>query len=71
VPKSKALSKVVRVLPKGQITLPVEFRRHLKLGENALLRLTITAAGLKAVPVREAPRNPGDASTPPSGSPDS
>ena len=57
--KSKALSKIVRLLPKGQITLPIEFRRQLKLGEDALLRLTLTDAGLQVIPVREAPRDIG------------
>jgi len=59
VSKSKALSKIVRLLPKGQITLPIEFRRQLKLGEDALLRLTLTDAGLQVSPVREAPRDIG------------
>lgn len=59
MPKSKTLSRVVRVLPKGQITLPAEFRRRLKLGEDALLRLTLTDAGLRVVPVREAAQDIG------------
>ena len=59
MPKSKALSKVVRLLPKGQITLPAEFRRRLKLEEDTLLRLTLTDAGLQVVPVSEVARDIG------------
>lgn len=59
MPKGKALSRVVRLLPKGQITLPAEFRRQLKLGEDSLLRLTLTEAGLQVAPLREAPRDIG------------
>ena len=56
MPKSKTLSKVVRLLPKGQITLPAELRGQLKLGEDTLLRPTLTDVGFQVVPLREAPR---------------
>jgi bifunctional DNA-binding transcriptional regulator/antitoxin component of YhaV-PrlF toxin-antitoxin module len=54
--KRLSRSRLVRILPKGQITLPSEFRRSLQLDDDTLLRLTLTDGGLHLIPVRTTPR---------------
>jgi bifunctional DNA-binding transcriptional regulator/antitoxin component of YhaV-PrlF toxin-antitoxin module len=52
-------SRLVRLLPKGQITLPAEYRRRLQLDDDTLLRLTLTDEGLQVIPVRTTPKGSG------------
>jgi len=52
----KPLSKLVRPLSKGQITLPVEFRRRLKIDSDTVLSLTLKGDKLEMIPLRPIPR---------------
>ena len=46
------LTRVVRSLRSGQITIPAEFRRQLGIGENSLLQLTLSRGELRLRPIR-------------------
>ncbi len=46
------LTKLVRPLPKGQITLPIEFRRRLKIDQETILSLTLKEGKIEIVPLR-------------------
>ncbi|MBA3416272.1 MAG: AbrB/MazE/SpoVT family DNA-binding domain-containing protein [Chloroflexia bacterium] len=46
------LTKVVRSLRGGQITIPAEFRQRLGIGDETLLRLTLGEGDLRIEPVR-------------------
>ena len=51
-------SKVIRSLRGGQITIPAEFRRELNIGDDSLLRVTLTRDGelhLRPVDAAERP----------------
>lgn len=48
----KSLSKLVRPLPKGQITLPIEFRRRLKIDDKTILSLSLKGATIEILPLR-------------------
>ncbi len=52
----KPLSKLVRPLSKGQITLPIEFRRRLKIDAETILNLTLKGDRVEIVPLRPMPR---------------
>lgn len=47
-----ALTKVVRPLRGGQITIPAEFRAKLAIDERTLLRITLTGQELRIRPVQ-------------------
>lgn len=47
----KRMSKVVRSLRGGQITLPIEFRRELGIEDDSLLQVTLEADELRLRPV--------------------
>jgi len=53
--EEKQLTKLVRPLPKGQITLPVEFRRQLKIDQDTILSLTLEGGKIVIVPLRPVP----------------
>lgn len=55
MPEAKPLTKLVRSLAKGQITLPVEFRRRLNIGDQTILRLTLKDRQIEIVPLRPTP----------------
>ena len=55
--KEKSLSKLVRPRPKGQITLPVEFRRRLKIDSRTILNLTLKGERIEIVPLRPTPQD--------------
>ncbi len=55
--EDKPLSKLVRPLPRGQITLPVEFRRRLKIDAQTILSLTLKDDRLEIVPLRPVPQD--------------
>lgn len=57
--EEKALSKLVRPLPKGQITLPVAFRRRLKIDAGTMLNLTLKRGRIEIVPLRPVPQEGG------------
>ena len=50
--EERALSKFVRPLTKGQITLPIEFRRRLQVGSDTILRVTLKGGRIEVVPLR-------------------
>lgn len=50
------LTRLVRPLPKGQITLPVEFRRHLKIDAGTILNVTLKGDRIEIVPLRPMPQ---------------
>jgi AbrB family looped-hinge helix DNA binding protein len=54
--QEKSLTKLVRALPKGQITLPVEFRRRLGINSETLLSLTLKGNTIELVPLRPVPQ---------------
>jgi len=56
VVEEKALTKLVRPLPKGQITLPAEFRRRLKIDEETILSLTLKEGKIEITPLRPVPQ---------------
>lgn len=47
-----ALTKVVRPLRGGQITIPAEFRAKLAIDERTLLQITLTGQELRIRPVQ-------------------
>ena len=54
--QSKKLTKLVKPLSKGQITLPIEFRRRLNIDENTILRLSLKGSKIEVLPLRPLPR---------------
>ena len=54
--QNKPLTKLVRPLPKGQITLPVEFRRRLGIDSETILSLTLKGNTIEIVPLRPVPQ---------------
>jgi len=56
MPEDKPLTRVVRPLSKGQITLPIEFRRRLNIDADTLLRLTLKGGRIEIVPVQPVPQ---------------
>jgi bifunctional DNA-binding transcriptional regulator/antitoxin component of YhaV-PrlF toxin-antitoxin module len=54
--EGKPLTKIVRPLSKGQITLPIEFRRRLKIDSETILSLTLKENKIEIVPLRPVPR---------------
>jgi AbrB family looped-hinge helix DNA binding protein len=54
--QDKSLTKLVRPLPKGQITLPVEFRRRLGINSETILSLTLKGNTIEIVPLRTIPQ---------------
>jgi len=53
------LTKIVRPLRSGQITIPVEFRKKLGIGEDSLLRVTLADGELRIKPVQVAEQATG------------
>jgi bifunctional DNA-binding transcriptional regulator/antitoxin component of YhaV-PrlF toxin-antitoxin module len=51
-------TKLVRLQAKGQITLPAQFRRRLKVDEDAILRVTLERDGIKIAPLRSRTTDP-------------
>ena len=56
MPADKPLTKVVRPLAKGQITLPIEFRRRLKIDAGTILNVTLKGGRIEIVPLRPVPQ---------------
>lgn len=50
--KNERVTKLVRPLAKGQVTIPVEFRRRLKIDADTLLSLTLKEGTIEIVPLR-------------------
>jgi len=45
-------SKIARPLPKGQVTIPAEFRKRLGIDESTLLNITLAGDHLEITPLR-------------------
>ena len=56
--RKQAATKLVRLQAKGQITLPVQFRRHLKVDEDAILRVTLQGDEITISPLRSETSDP-------------
>lgn len=52
----KTLTKLVKPLSKGQITLPIAFRRRLNIDESTILRLSLRGSKIEILPLRPLPR---------------
>jgi bifunctional DNA-binding transcriptional regulator/antitoxin component of YhaV-PrlF toxin-antitoxin module len=50
--QTKPLTKLVRPLSKGQITLPIEFRRRLKIDDKTILSLSLKGSKIEILPLR-------------------
>ena len=55
--EERPLTKLVRPLSKGQITLPIEFRRRLKIDDQTILSLTLKDDRVEIVPLRPVPQD--------------
>lgn len=53
------MTRIVRPLRGGQITIPAEFRGRLGISEESLLQLTLEDGALRLTPVRTSERGPG------------
>jgi len=51
-------SRLVRPLPKGQVTIPVAFRRELGIDEQTILSVTLKEGKIEIAPFRPAPAPP-------------
>jgi len=56
MPDNQPLTKLVRPLSKGQITLPIEFRRRLNIDAATILNLTLKGGCIEIVPLRVMPQ---------------
>lgn len=50
------LTRLVRPLPKGQITLPIEFRRRLRIDAGTILNVTLKGDRIEIIPLRPMPQ---------------
>jgi AbrB family looped-hinge helix DNA binding protein len=49
------MTRIVRPLRRGQLTIPAEFRRRLGIGDDTLLQLTLREDKIEIVPVATTP----------------
>jgi len=49
------LTRIVRPLRRGQLTIPAEFRQRLGIGDDTLLQLTLREGKIEVVPVAATP----------------
>lgn len=59
MPTTTAMTKLVRPLRGGQITIPAEFRKRLGITHESMLRLTLDDRGLHISPVQVAEAGAG------------
>jgi AbrB family looped-hinge helix DNA binding protein len=57
--EGEQMTRVVRPLRSGQITIPAEFRRALGIGGDSLLQLTLIQGELRIRPVSVSPEGQG------------
>ena len=50
--RERQMSKIVRPLSKGQITIPAQFRERLGIDQDSLLNIILLEDRLEVVPVR-------------------
>ncbi|OGD36976.1 hypothetical protein A2V94_09415 [Candidatus Atribacteria bacterium RBG_16_35_8] len=53
--QEKSMTKIVKPLSRGQITIPIEFRKKLRIGSNTILNLVLKGNKIEITPavVRE------------------
>ena len=49
------LTRIVRPLRRGQLTIPAEFRRRLGIGDDTLLQLTLHEGKIEIIPMTATP----------------
>jgi bifunctional DNA-binding transcriptional regulator/antitoxin component of YhaV-PrlF toxin-antitoxin module len=59
--RGERITRTVRALRGGQITIPAEFRKRLGVTEDTLLQMTLEAGELRVKPVRLAEPGQGSA----------
>jgi AbrB family looped-hinge helix DNA binding protein len=52
LPQHKRMTRIIKPLRGGQITIPAEFRRELGITEDSTLQVTLSAGELHVKPVR-------------------
>jgi AbrB family looped-hinge helix DNA binding protein len=52
LPQQKRMTRIIKPLRGGQITIPVEFRRELGITEDSTLQVTLSEGALHLKPVR-------------------
>ena|SRR5438270_1393035 len=52
MPQQKRMSRIIRPLRGGQITIPAEFRKELGITEESVLQVTLSEGELHLKPVR-------------------
>ncbi|MDD3818788.1 MAG: AbrB/MazE/SpoVT family DNA-binding domain-containing protein [Actinomycetota bacterium] len=54
--QKESMTKIVKSLPRGQITIPIEFRKKLGIGDDTILTLSLKGNKIEITPavVREA-----------------
>ncbi|MDZ7836992.1 MAG: AbrB/MazE/SpoVT family DNA-binding domain-containing protein [Actinomycetota bacterium] len=59
VEQKKAMTKIVKPLPRGQITIPIEFRKKLGIDADTILSLSLKGNKIEIIPanVREASKD--------------
>src|SRR4051812_28827081 len=57
--EGEPMTRVVRSLRSGQITIPAEFRKRLGIDDSSLLQLTLVQGELRIKPLRTAERAEG------------
>lgn len=50
--ETEPLTRLLRPRARGQITIPAEFRRRLKIGENTILRVTLKGLKIEILPLQ-------------------
>jgi AbrB family looped-hinge helix DNA binding protein len=50
--ETEPLTRLLRPRARGQITIPVEFRRRLRIGENTILRVTLRGLKIEILPLQ-------------------
>lgn len=56
--KKQPVTRLIKSLPKGQITIPIAFRRELGIEENTILGVTLKEDKIEISPLRTAENEP-------------
>jgi AbrB family looped-hinge helix DNA binding protein len=48
--QEKTMTKIVKPLPRGQITIPVEFRKKLGIGSDTILSISLKGNKIEIIP---------------------
>ncbi len=61
MPGKEPMTKIIRQLRSGQITIPSEFRKQLGIDEQSYLQITLAQGELRIKPVEVKPQSKGSA----------